>query len=71
MRASRRREIPELAVVELTSPKDGGRQVRALGVVVSPRQADNSYTVEVADAKSGTFKAIRVSARHLRVRRTL
>ena len=35
MRASKRREIPELAVVELTSPKDGGRQVRALGVVVS------------------------------------
>jgi hypothetical protein len=55
-----------VAVVEVL---DRTQKVVAFGMIASARRADDSYTVEVADARTGRFRSAQVSAPDLRIKR--
>jgi hypothetical protein len=60
--------IPELTIVELTQPDETRGQEVVFGVVVSGREPNGSYAIEVVNPKSGKTNVIRAAGRDLRVR---
>ena len=60
--------IPELAIVELADPDETTGQEVLFGVVVSGREPNDSYAIEVVNPKSGKTNVIRAAGRDLRVR---
>ena len=59
-------EIPELAVVEFTREIEG-HPAGAVGTVVSAHPDEDSYTVELVDAKGRTVDLVEARGDDLRV----
>jgi hypothetical protein len=60
--------IPELAVVEVSRPEQHGRATVVIGMVVSAREQDDCYQVEVVDPRSGQSDVVLTSRRDLRLK---
>lgn len=60
--------IPKLTIVELTNPREPNGQEVVFGIVVSGREPNGSYAIEVVDPKSGKTNLIQAAGRDLRVK---
>ena len=60
--------IPELAIVELTNPDEPNGQEVVFGVVVSGREPNDSYAIEVVNPKNGKTNRVRAAGRDLCVK---
>jgi hypothetical protein len=63
--------IPELAVVEVSGPEHEGQGGVVFGMVVSAREQDDCYQVEVVDPQSGLSDIVLRSRRDLRLKRVV